>query len=328
MKPQSIGELLRQATEILAARPVYDHWPHEERMHQNRYEAEQLLTFASGQSRKQWLLHAEERLPDGLYTTFSQAVQQRLAGMPLAYITGTADFYGRTFHVDARCLIPRPDTEVLVEAAVHWLRKYCPHGHVYDLGCGSGAISISVALECPHCSVEAVEISKDALQVAVHNAQRLQASVQFRHVDGLQDLQDRAKAEVCRASLSSHTPIHVLLSNPPYIPSADISLLDEEVQQYEPHSALDGGVDGLDFYRAMLRIGPAIFVSEGPVALFWELGIGEADLLFQECANVEIAHRWQDWHFWTIPDLRGIPRVWAGERIRTMENEDFNRKQK
>jgi release factor glutamine methyltransferase len=195
-------------------------------------------------------------------------VRRRAAGEPLQYIRGRCDFYGREFLVDDRVLIPRPETELLVEQAV----ARAPRGaRVVDIGTGSGCIAVTLALERPDLRVLAVDISVAALAVARRNRDRLGARVAFAASDLLDALRD----------------IDLIVSNPPYIPAADIAMLQTEVKDHEPRAALTPGPRGTEVIDCLLSINiPAII----------EIGYGQYDALR---GRVDDA----------IDDLAGIPRV-------------------
>ncbi|GMA50897.1 release factor glutamine methyltransferase [Alicyclobacillus contaminans] len=276
--------------------------PEEERADWVRHEALLLLEYATGWTRTKLLVSSGDTVPENAATVYQSYVERRVRGEPLQYIVGEAWFYGRPFTVRPGCLIPRPETEILVERAMDWVNDVRPDARIVDVGTGSGCIAVTMALACPRATVFAVDMSEDALAVAKENAQAHGASVQFVHADGLMWL---------RTTPESHA-IHVWLSNPPYIPSVDVDGLDEEVRHWEPRLALDGGADGLDFYRGLAETGADKF-GDGPAALFLEVGRGQASDVRRLFAEVH-GHRWQGWRFGIIPDLRGVERVVWGER--------------
>ena len=274
-----------------------------ERRDSARREASVLLEYATGWTQVQLLTSLDRPLPDTAAIAFLEAVERRRTGEPLQYITGTAWFYGRPFHVEPGCLIPRPETEVLVELASGWVQTYAPFAGVCDLGTGSGAIAVTVALECPHAHMLALELSPLATRIARNNAERLGASVLLHETDGIEWLQQgRGRA----------AGMQVLVSNPPYIPTAEIDHLNRDVRDFEPRVALSGGHDGLDYYRALSQLGNAAFAT-GPASLWLEVGMGQAASVLDLFARQERA-RWADWKFAAKPDLRGILRVVTGVR--------------
>ena len=193
------------------------------------------------------------------------AVERRLTRYPLQYILGEWEFCGLTFTVNEHCLIPRPDTEVLVEEAIRAL----PEGaRVADLCTGSGCIAVSVLCHRPDITVHALELYPETLSVATRNAESNRVAPRFTPICA--DLLGEGVDVLRQVS-----PLDAILSNPPYIPDGDIAGLDVSVRDYEPMMALRGGEDGLDFYRAIcekwrdaLRVGGR---------LLFEVGIGQAD---------------------------------------------------
>jgi release factor glutamine methyltransferase len=328
---EKLSVVFRQVHEKLKARSIYQSWPSDECEIQTRFEAETLLLYATGLSRIRFLTSLSERLSGNEADRLQNAVSKRFQSMPLGYIVSKVNFYGRDFVVGPGCLIPRPETEILVEEAVRWTLQHKPDAHIYDLGCGSGAISVTLALECPEAHVEAVDISEAALNIAKANATGLGAStkVLFSHKDGLKDLRERQNGPVQAGQMQEEqmqptgkpdwSLLDVLVTNPPYIPSADVLTLEPDVRDYEPHLALDGGADGLDFYRAILAIGEGMFVPVGPAAFFMEVGINQADVLLRELSDGRYAG-WYGWTFGVKHDLRGVPRVVYGERADPNQN--------
>lgn len=291
----TIGEALTWASSFLRQTPAGS----SRSSRSSRAEAETLLLWVLGWERIHLLTALSDPLSDAALVDFRAAVERRAAGEPLQYIVGTAGFYGRLFNVRPGCLIPRPETEVLAEQAIDWVRRHRPAAHIVDFGCGSGALAVTLALECEEASVTAIDRSIEAARIAMENADLLIARVDVQVADGFE-------------WLAAHQ-VNVLVSNPPYIPSADVDALDSEVREYEPHAALDGGADGLDYYRRFSQLGNCVFLP-GPAALFLEVGFDQADEVIRMFA-VDDAVRWPGWRFWTTPDLRGIRRIVAGERL-------------
>lgn len=190
-----------------------------------------------------------------------ELVKRRSAREPLQYIIGEAHFYRRAFEVTPAVLIPRPETEILVQEALrrsHALR-------CLDVGTGSGVIGITIALERPDTEIVAIDASAEALEVARRNAQRLGArNIVFEHVDLFDD-------EAVRRLGS----FDLLVSNPPYVPDAEIATLEPEVRDHEPRIALTDGGDGYRFYRRFAELAPRLLRDEADV--FLELGFGQAE---------------------------------------------------
>jgi release factor glutamine methyltransferase len=302
------AEAFRNVIAALQTRNLYAEWPVEEMQVQTRLEAQTLLSWVTGLTPLALLADFQLELTAAEVKSLATALRQRLNAVPLAYITGQVDFYGHTFRVSPACLIPRPDTEILVDAAVQYMTRHNPTAHVYDLGCGSGIIGLSAGLACPGITVESVDISPEAAAVAAENADQLQASnVTVRVADGLADLRSR----IMGLDIDRNIDIRpsVLLSNPPYIPSHDVTELEADVRDFEPRLALDGGEDGLNYYRALAELGNTMF-ADGPAAFFWEVGIYQSQSVLKLCTGPH----WAGWKFSVIPDLRGIERVVSGVR--------------
>lgn len=191
---------------------------------------------------------------------FDALVQRRLQREPLQYILGTQDFCGRSFAVDGRVLIPRPETELLAERAVRALQDFGSGAHALDLCCGSGCLGITLALEVPSAQVDMADLSEDALAVTRKNAERLDAQVSLLRGD-LWDAVDARQYQL-------------IVSNPPYIPDEDCLALQTEVMR-EPLMALKGGTDGLDFYRR-IAAGLRKHLLPGGVLLL-EVGFDQAE---------------------------------------------------
>lgn len=210
-------------------------------------DAARLLEHASGFDRTAQVARARDPLREDVAAAFLTLVRRREAGEPVAYITGTAGFYGRTFAVDARVLVPRPETEHLVEAVVTDLKgRRRERGIAVDVGTGSGAIAATLACELPALSVFATDVSQDALAVARRNAARHNV---FRHCTFL--LGDLLEP------LRRFARVDCIVANLPYIPAAAVPVAPDPVG-FEPRVALDGGFDGLDIYRRLIAQIPAV----------------------------------------------------------------------
>ena len=213
-------------------------------------------------------------------------LRRRVSGEPVQYILERADFMGLKFYVDKRVLIPRQDTETLVEAALIALRRYAAP-EVLDLCAGSGCIGLSLKSLAPDARVTLSDLSRDALDVARKNAELLGAEADFRHGDLFRAV-GRARFDL-------------IASNPPYIPRRELSALQREVR-HEPAMALDGGADGLDFYRRIAEGAPKHLNPGG--AIYLEVGLGEADAVLELVrAHLDCADSG------AIKDLNGIDRV-------------------
>jgi release factor glutamine methyltransferase len=221
-----------------------------------RLDAVFLLAHAASVSRAEMIAHRERELEPDVAERFLALVEQRARGAPLAYVTGEAGFYGRMFGVDARVLVPRPETELAVEWAV---RHLCAigreNGSAADVGTGSGAIAITLACELPELSVFASDVSPDALSVARSNAARNHV---FQHVTFLRG--DLA------APLLRFAPFDCVVANLPYVPSAECARTPDPVS-FEPLLARDGGPDGLKFYRGLVPDLPKLIAPRGIIIL-------------------------------------------------------------
>lgn len=215
-----------------------------------RLDAEVLLAHARGCSRIQLYTAYDDVLPDAVRQTMRDLVKRRANAEPVAYLVGMKEFYSLPFEVTRDVLIPRPDTELLVMEALQ-LIKEMPHPKILELGVGSGCISTAIAVNHKSVHIVGVEISPPTLSVAQRNLERHKVAdrVELRLGDLFAPLQ---KGEL----------FDVLVSNPPYIPTAEIETLAPTVRLHEPHRALDGGGDGLDLIRQIARQA-AVFVRPG-----------------------------------------------------------------
>lgn len=228
---------------------------------------ELLLRHFLGMTRSQLLANMHEVLPEQIQETFQQAVFAHIDGIPIQHIIGFEEFFGRDFIVNSNVLIPRPETEELVLGAINRIKRAYSSNleglKLVDIGTGSGIIAITMKLECPELSVSAVDISNEALSIAEKNARNLEAEVNFLHGDLLLPL------------ISSQEKVDIILSNPPYIPNRDIEILSEVVKDHEPHQALFGGEDGLDYYRRLMEQIPQIMNSRAIIG--FEIGMGQGE---------------------------------------------------
>ena len=229
----------------------------------SRTDASLLLSAVTGLPALSLRLDSETVLSASVISRFEGLLRRRLTREPLQYILGEVSFYGRSFRVDPRVLIPRSETELLCEWALELLRPLSAP-QVLDLCCGSGCIGLTVKAERQDASVTLSDLSRDALAVASANADSLSLKVDFCHGDLF-------SAVPCRS-------FDLILSNPPYIPSDDCLTLQDEVRR-EPFSALDGGPDGLDFYRRIISEAPDYLNPSG--MLLMEIGIGETDRILE-----------------------------------------------
>jgi len=245
-----------------------------------RLTAEALLAHVLGISRTQLLSRPEHIVPPDLLADYETLIARAAAGEPLAYLTGHREFCGLDFRVGARVLVPRPETELLVELALKFTAELAEDANgigrgvqlnaptemnILDVGTGSGCIAVTLAVRLPPARITALDISADALALARLNAQRHSVAdrVTFVQSDLLSNLQPRSTS--LRGQLSPITNYHLLLANLPYIPSDDFRRL--PVAKHEPALALDGGPDGLDLIRRLLADAPRVMVPHGRLLL-------------------------------------------------------------
>ncbi|UKS26063.1 peptide chain release factor N(5)-glutamine methyltransferase [Paenibacillus sp. HWE-109] len=254
---------------------------------------ELLLQHLLGCTRTKLLFRFQEQFPVELAESWRQLVERKAAGEPVQYIIGEQDFYGLPFAVSPAVLIPRPETELLVEALLHEGTRLFPLGAplLADVGTGSGVIPVTIAHARLAWRVAASDISAAALEMARVNAQRhgVAARVEWLEGDLLEPFIQRGIAP------------DILVSNPPYIPDGDLPALMPEVRLFEPHTALFGGVEGLDLYRRMISQLPQL--PRIPTVVGFEVGIRQAEAV---AAMLGAAADWDEIRF--VPDLQGINR--------------------
>ena len=275
----SIAEVLKEASRILKAAGVPE----------ARREAGSLLSFVLGKDRTFLISHAEDPVDDDSFGSLREFVERRAAGEPLQYITGVQDFYGREFRVTPDVLIPRPETELLVEAAI----EVCSNNDVFicDVGTGSGCIAITLLCEMTNARAVAVDKSAAALDIAKINAAQ-------------QAVIDRAAFVVsdCFDALDPHEhQFDLIVSNPPYVSAAALSGLQREVRDHEPLVALSPGPDGLSVIRRLLSEAPAYLKPNGH--LLMEIGFDQGEAI-KDLVDEAV------WSLVEIrPDLQCIPRI-------------------
>ena len=256
-------------------------------------EARELVAFAAGKTRQELLRDGRLYVPQEVERRARELMRRHLAGEPLAYLIGEWSFCGMDLDINESVLIPRADTEVLAEQATDFV-KTLAEPRILDLCAGSGCVGLAVAKFCPGSHVVLGELMENALRVCRQNIRRsgLTAQVLPWQVDALAGPPPRFGEFDC------------IVSNPPYIPDGDIAGLDVSVREYEPLTALRGGEDGLDFYRAISEKWRTVLHPGS--RLYFEVGIGQADTVLrimrgQGFGDIEI-----------VPDTAGIPRVVYG----------------
>jgi release factor glutamine methyltransferase len=264
-----------------------------------RLQTELLLAHLLQRPRMQLYLSFDRVLNPAEVESFRDLIKRRGQREPLQHIVGSTSFCGLEIAVNRHVLIPRPETELLAERAWTYLNQRPASSPqpatALDFGTGSGCLAIALAHHCPAAQLHAIDLSPDALTLAHENAARLRVAdrIQFHQGDGF-------------AALPAAARFDLILSNPPYIPTADIATLQPEVRDFDPHTALDGGPDGLDYYRR-LAVQAAPFLHPAG-RLMLELGDGQAqpvsDLLQQQIWIVESL----------LDDYSHVPRVLVARR--------------
>jgi release factor glutamine methyltransferase len=277
----TIAEILREAASELDRAGVPE----------ARREAGSLLSFILGKDRTFLISHADDSVHESSFVRLREFVERRAAGEPLQYITGVQDFYGREFRVTPDVLIPRPETELLVEAALQIVGETGAAPFICDVGTGSGCIAVTLLCEIVNARAVLIDKSPPALEIANFNAQNL--SVADRTYFVVSD---------CFNSLDSRDyEFDLIVSNPPYVAEAALVGLQREVRNHEPLVALSPGGDGLSVIRRLIDEGPAFIKPNGH--LLMEIG-------FDQGEAVENLINGSAWSLREIrPDLQGIPRI-------------------
>ena len=256
-------------------------------------EARELVCFGTGKTREELQRDGGLYASPELESRVRDLTARHLSGEPVAYLIGEWEFYGLPLDISREVLIPRPDTEVLARLAIDYIRTL-GECRVMDLCAGSGCIGLAVAAQAPRCRVVLGEYSDGALKICRQNIRRNSLSARVVPMQtNAREKPDRALGE-----------FQCIVSNPPYIPSADIDGLDVSVRDYEPCLALDGGADGLDFYRDICEKWKEALLPGG--RLYFEVGLGQADgvlriMRAQGFGDIQI-----------VKDLHEIPRVVFG----------------
>jgi release factor glutamine methyltransferase len=276
-----IADAIREAAETLRQAGLAD----------PRREASGLLEYVVGRDRTFILAHPDHAMLDEQLQSFRELVTRRASGEPLQYITAHQSFYGLDFEVGKGVLIPRPETELLVESALQLLEGAKAAASICDVGTGSGCIAITLLHERAEASAVAVDVSESALEIAKRNAKRHAVENRLTFVHGN-----------CFSSLSPNEfAFDLIVSNPPYVANHELAGLQREVRNHEPLEALAGGSDGLDVVRRLLTDSSAFLKQRGHLLI--EIGFNQA----------EAVEALIDSHLWLSQgiraDLQGIPRV-------------------
>jgi release factor glutamine methyltransferase len=292
----STAALLAKAETVLAERSIET----------ARLDAEVMLGHALGLTRAGVYTHLATSLAPCQCERFWDLVQRRAQREPLSYITGVREFWSLELLVTPEVLIPRPETELVVDTGLQLLSRSQSRGRktyglrILDIGTGSGCLAVVLAKELPEAEVWAIDIEPAALTVAQHNAQRHQVSrrIHFQQSDLFSSLS------------STEEQFDLIVSNPPYIARSALSTLQPEVRDWEPRTALDGGDDGLDFYRRLVNETPSYLRSGGWLVM--EVGAGQAsDVL-------SLLHSDGNWHWperFSVQDYAGHERVIVAYKV-------------
>jgi release factor glutamine methyltransferase len=276
----SIAEALLEATKVLSHAGVPE----------ARREAGSLLSFILAKDRTFLISHAEDQLSDDAFGRFQESVERRASGEPLQYITGVQDFVGREFRVTQDVLIPRPETELLVEAALELIDRET-EPLICDVGTGSGCIAVTLLCELSTARAVAVDKSPPALEVARLNARNHEVPERVEFVE----------SDCFDALDSSRYRFDMVVSNPPYVSAAMIDGLQREVRDHEPMIALSPGADGLSVIRRLVVEAPGFLRKNG--LLIMEIGFDQGEAVSQLIDE-------RVWRLIEIrPDLQSIPRI-------------------
>lgn len=250
-----------------------------------------LLCSAAHCDRTFLYAHGTKELDDAQYENYFSMLERRAGGMPLQYLTGMQEFMSLPFEVGLGVLVPRQDTELLVETVINLSKERAEMSDILDIGTGSGCIAVSLAYYLPQCSITALDKMPDAIAVAQRNALANGVADRIRFVKS--NLFEEMKGE----------KFDVIASNPPYIRTDDIKGLQREIRCYEPMEALDGGDDGLYFYRKIIQEAPEFLKNNGILA--FETG-------YDQAADVAALMSGSFKHIKIHKDLAGIDRVVTG----------------
>jgi release factor glutamine methyltransferase len=285
METITVREALQKASRFLREKNIED----------ATFLAEYAIRYALDWDRTRFISGMSHTITAVEWERIEAVIQRRAAGEPMQYITGEQEFYGLDFEVNTSVLIPRPETELLVEEMIKRAGQVWPADaplFIADIGTGSGAIAVTLAVfGGENWKVTAVDIARDSLDVAQRNAERHGVSEKISFVQG----------DLLEPLLQKGHKVHILVSNPPYIPSFDVTQLDVQVKDHEPLRALDGGEDGLDFYRRLVK--DAAQVLEDRAIVGFEVGIHQAETVRSWLEDTGLFSK-----VYIVQDLAGIDR--------------------
>lgn len=266
---------------------------------EGRREAGSLLSHLLDRDRTFIISHAEDAISFDQAEAFGRLIDERAQRKPLQYITGRQEFYGLDFEVTPEVLIPRPETELLVETALNLLPSREVGAFICDIGTGSGCVAVTLLHERPEASGVAIDISPAAIEVAHRNAAKHNVSARLEFL-----------VSDCFAEVKPETLFDMIVSNPPYIPAGDLEGLQREVRDHEPHLALEAGADGLSIIRRLLA-DAGTYLNPGGHLLF-EIGFDQSEAVEALTAPMVDAGSWKLLDIY--PDLQGIRRTVALEK--------------
>ena len=285
----SVAQALFEASEKLTQAGVPD----------ARKEARSLLAYVLGVDWAVLITNSGEPVAESLVTRFHQLIERRASGEPAQYIIGSQDFYGRRFEVNPAVLIPRPETELLIEATLRYLSFSEAPVWICDVGTGSGCIAITLLCENGFAHAMAVDISGPALEVAKRNANAHDVANRMSFIQS-----------DCFNALTSDLSFDLIVSNPPYVPAKVLPGLQREVRQYEPRVALTPGDDGLTLIRRLINEAPPFLKEKGHLLI--EIGFDQSEKI-PELVDPNV------WRLMPIvPDLQQIPRIVVLEKHPTL----------
>lgn len=279
----TIGELLTKGYDILKSSHIESY----------RLDSQLILSYVLKKDKLHVILNRNENVSDEAKDAYMEFIKLRAQKMPVKYITGECEFMGLNFKVRQGVLIPRPDTEILTEEVIKEVKSK-NYRNACDVCCGSGAIGISLAEYTPLSHVICLDISNIAIETAKENARLLSLSGRVSIF----------KSDLLKYSMQKDEHYDVIVSNPPYIRTCEVGNLMDEVKNYEPHEALNGGCDGLDFYRKITEQSVSV-LNEGGLLAF-EIGYDEKEAVWSIMKQKGFIH------IKSFKDLAGLDRVVMG----------------